>query len=123
MNPLAPVTAIRPLIDRSTPCRHGTRQIDWPREESMGWSRAVPGFGGARNVVVHVPSVPTWPHDRIWSSDARRERLGRAASRTAADVQPSVLRMVHRHTATDARLDLSPGRDLLRLGRARRWMI
>src|SRR5262245_12604208 len=36
MNPLAPVTAIRPLIDRSTPCRDRARQLDWRVRKARG---------------------------------------------------------------------------------------
>src|SRR5262249_57516194 len=70
----------------------------------------------ARDVVVDVPSVRTWSFDRVRSRDAQRVRLDGAAPWSTTDVQPSVPGVVHRYTAPDARLDLSPGLHRVRLG-------
>src|SRR4029434_3023555 len=123
MNPLAPVTATRPLMRRAMPCQFGARQLDWRGEGSAGSPPAIGGRACTRDVVVHVPSVPAWSHDRARPCDARRARLGGAATGTAADVQPSVPRVVHGYPAPDARLDLPAGFRLLRLGGTARRMV
>src|SRR5215813_157961 len=67
MNPLAPVTATRPLMGGSTACRDVAPRLDWLREERAGRARAC-------YVVVHVPSVPSRSFDRVRSRDAQRVR-------------------------------------------------
>src|SRR5215831_11378030 len=71
MNPLAPVTATRPLIDRAIPCCELPPRLDWRREEGRTNPHELAG-NVARDMVVDVPSVRARSLDRVRPRDAHR---------------------------------------------------